>query len=276
MRVLLVFSLIAIHNLSYALDSLKVLDYDKRIQVFISEIKKIKNKTISYDEIREDLKSKKLKDKIKLSGNIKNEPYQNLQDFYNQYKKSVLMLGIYYEDNNGSNSCSFNSAFVISDEGICVTTYNSIDNIHETSRSLAVMDYEYNVYPIKEILHADRKSNIVLFKIKTKKTLYPLSLQKKYNVAEHIQIISHPRNIFYSLSDGIIAQKIYMNQNLVMISAPFSDGSYGAPVLNDKGQVVAVCAHNKPIYYTENTNSPFQMFVNICSPVENILKLTEK
>lgn len=242
-----------------------------RYKIFLKKSIENKKKSIDYKKIKDKLEVNKYKLPIKI-GRVENlVDYNENYQFYNKVCKSILILGFLYQNDSINSTASFTSAFVISKEGICITSYNSIFNNYESCKNVYALDFKNNIYFFENILYANKNENLVIFKLKKEKAFYPLKLARKSKVGEKVFIVGHPRNLFYNFSEGIISQKVKFNQDMILTSASFAEGAYGSPLLNEKGEVIAMCSSNKPIYYNNTPNSSFQMFVNICLPAKKIL-----
>lgn len=247
----------------------KVLDYQKKYDDFLQLSLDIteNGKLYPYQDIYEKINAG-ISTPVSLKS-IDNKHTIPLtpKSSYTDLCQGVLMLGLVYKVDGGYRTV-FSSAFIISPDGLCVTSHNAIAATYDNCIASLVMDYNNKVYPITDILYADKASNVVVFRIKAPKGLRALTLGGDIAIGSEVSLIGHPDGLFYNFSSGTVNQKVYYNQNMLMISAPFCKGAYGAPVFNVKGEVVGICSNNKPIYYEGNPNSPFQMMVNICTPID--------
>lgn len=202
-------------------------------------------------------------------------------DFYNQFKQSVLIVGMLSNNaDNGNYEMGTASAFSISRDGVCVTNYHVFKSFNPAKPSeyeaIFVMDSEGEVYPVVEVLAASKHDDLAIFRIDSKgKEMLPLALASDLSVGEEINLISHPARRFYSYSQGSI-NRTYMkpgtNKIRQCISAEFAKGSSGAPILDKLGNVVAVVAGTQNIHALPSGSS-YQMTIREIIPVSRIKEL---
>ncbi|MBT3843113.1 MAG: trypsin-like peptidase domain-containing protein, partial [Verrucomicrobia bacterium] len=108
----------------------------------------------------------------------------------------------------------------------------------------------------------------------------PVALGQAAPVGAKVDLISHPNQKFYTLSEGRVA-RYFMTQrdkktvSAMSITADFGRGSSGAPVLNEAGEVVGIAASTESLYYTEDDGDQknLQMVFKNCVPVSQLLEL---
>jgi len=201
--------------------------------------------------------------------------------FYDTYKKQVLIFGEMYKCGHCPdfhiNACS---AFPISKDGICVTNYHAfkpLDPSEPTNYETAfVMDWEGKVYPVVEVLAANRQDDLAIFRVKCKESDFtPLALGNDKNTGEPIHVISHPDHRLYRYTKGCI-NRTYFDQRISTmrqsISAEFARGSSGAPVLDNCGNLVGVIAGTTNISYRPN-GEIYQMTIKDMIPVSRLHNL---
>ncbi|MBR8534274.1 trypsin-like peptidase domain-containing protein [Carboxylicivirga sediminis] len=209
-----------------------------------------------------------------------NEVY-NGAAFYQQFKSGVLLMGKMYKCGHcPKDHISAASAFVISDDGICVTNYHVFKS-YDPSRpnnytTFFVMDSERNVYPVTEVLAGSKKDDLAVFKIDTKgKILNALSLGNQKVTGEHVNLISHPDGRFYSYTQGDINRTYFKPGSSKIrqsISANFAAGSSGAPIMDKSGNVIGIVAGTQNITYGPN-GGIYQMTINEIIPVSQLKEL---
>ncbi|MEC3906747.1 serine protease [Tamlana sp. 2201CG12-4] len=165
------------------------------------------------------------------------------------------------------------TGFVINADGTCVTNnhvFNEFSKDNPTYYlSVFAMDHEGNVYPIKEVLAANKDHDLAVFKIETDKPLTPLTLGERAEVGSNIHLLSHPDRMYYTYTKGYITRS-YLNGTTKSprhsISADFAKGSSGAPIFNDKEEVIGVVSSTRTIKYSSSGNT--QMVVKEIIPIE--------
>jgi S1-C subfamily serine protease len=140
------------------------------------------------------------------------------------------------------------------------------------------------VFPIKEVLAASEADDIAIIQLArppaTVMTPLPLAAgEAAAPVGTRISVISHPERHFYMLTEGMIARYLDWRRasntvKRVAITADFAVGSSGAPVLNARGEVVAVVCETHTVYSgREHDKREPQMTLKLCVPVHRLRAL---
>jgi serine protease Do len=102
-------------------------------------------------------------------------------------------------------------------------------------------------------------------------------------VGAKIDLISHPNQRFYTLTEGRVARYFMMQRgkmpvSAMSITADFGRGSSGGPVFNESGEVVGIAASTESLYYTEKDGEQknLQMVFKHCVPVSQLRELIGK
>lgn len=140
----------------------------------------------------------------------------------------------------------FATGWILSPDGLIVTNHHVLEK--ESNNTIGVITVDGSVYPVKEILAADKAGDAAVFRIDTlgKKMPY-LRIADGSKVGEEISIISHPKGRFFCLSEGIIS-RFHSRSNApgakkatwMSVTADYAVGSSGGPVLNQNGEVVGM------------------------------------
>jgi len=208
----------------------------------------------------------------------------NAKDLNASCKAGVLMMGKMYNCGHCPNDhISIASAFVISEDGVCVTNYHVFKS-YDPARpndyiTFFVMDTEKNIYPVLEVLAASKHDDLSIFKIDTKgHKMKALPLGNQQEVGSSVNLISHPDQRLYRYSQGCI-NRTYLKPGTAKlrqsISADFASGSSGAPILDDCGNVIGVVAGTQNITYGPKEGI-YQMTINEMIPVSRLRELIEK
>ncbi len=200
---------------------------------------------------------------------------------YKQFRKGVLMMGKMAKCGHcPDDHLSTASAFVIAEEGICVTNYHVFKSYDPSKPSnyitLFVMDIERNIYPVTEVLAASKKDDLVIFRVNTKgQKMSSLKLGEEQGIGQPIHLISHPDRRFYTYTQGHVDRK-YVKPGTTKIrqsiSAEFAKGSSGAPILDDCGNVVGIVAGTQNIYYDKESKI-YQSTIKEIIPVSRLKEL---
>ena len=172
------------------------------------------------------------------------------------------------------------TGFFISATGAILTNYHVVNDPEKMA--LVVMTADRHVYPVQRILAASRADDLAIIQIDPQdQTAAPLPIAfESPPVGSPVSVISHPAGRFYYYTSGIVSRhaRVPSDGNVVdrlMITADFARGSSGAPVFNNKGQVIAVVKSTDSVYYQEKDGGQknLQMVMKTCIPSRSLTKL---
>jgi hypothetical protein len=160
------------------------------------------------------------------------------EEIYRRRKDSVVILGSLGPDGRVVEG----SGFVLHESGVIATAYHVVDKPAAVAR--AVMTSDRRVYPIVEVLAADKPSDVALVRVEAS-GLEPARLSEGDPEGSAATVISHPGRDYYSLTRGYISRYYVATQFgravvLMTVTAEFADGSSGAPVFNGCGAVTGL------------------------------------
>lgn len=151
--------------------------------------------------------------------------------------QSVVVVQTY--DKEGS-SLGQGSGFFINEMGNVITNRHVLEGADRAEIKTA----DGKVYLVKEILAEDKEGDLILISVAiTLKAVHPLSVSASLpEVGERVVVIGNPLGLEQTVSDGIVSavREIPSFGKVVQITAPISPGSSGSPVVNMKGEVIAV------------------------------------
>eukprot|EP00918_Siedleckia_nematoides_P006050 GHVU01013188.1.p3 GENE.GHVU01013188.1~~GHVU01013188.1.p3 ORF type:complete len:164 (-),score=12.40 GHVU01013188.1:3026-3517(-) len=95
------------------------------------------------------------------------------------------------------------TGFSVHPRGWLVTSYHVLDR--STGDAVVVMSSNGDIFPVKAVLAADPKSDVVLFELDVKQpramTSFPfLKIGRNPRIGEEILTVSHPQGLFYTAS----------------------------------------------------------------------------
>lgn len=201
--------------------------------------------------------------------------------FYSSCKPSVLVMGRLYKcDKCTKWHVSSASAFALTEDGVIATNHHVVEN--KEGVILAAMNAKGEVFPVKEVLAADKASDVAILRLADAK-LVPLPLGETAPVGAAVNVISHPDGRLYTMTKGdvsryYVARTKAGKADRMAITADYAKGSSGAPVLNPAGEVVGMVSATQSIYYTRTNgrNENLQMVVKSCIPVAAIHRLLQR
>lgn len=168
------------------------------------------------------------------------------------------------------------SGFLIA-EDLLVTNYHVVNQPERST--LAVRLFDGRVFMVESVVVASERYDLAVVRIPNT-GITPVALGQAAPVGAKVDLISHPNQNFYTLSEGRVA-RYFMTQRdkktvpAMAITADFGRGSSGAPVLNEAGEVVGIAASTESLYYTEDDGDQknLQMVFKNCVPVSQLREL---
>jgi len=202
-------------------------------------------------------------------------------EIYMRHRDSVLIIaGVYKCPKCPRWHASAATGFAIAASGIVVTNYHEVNDPKKTT--LVAMTSHGDIYPVKEVLAADKAADAAVLQLDTNGTkLVPLAIAAPAPVGSEVSVISHPNSNYYALTHGIVSRyaarkKEGSEVRIMDITADFARGSSGGPVFDNRGAVVGFVASTMSIYYkvTKGKQENLQMVLKHCVPSEVIVRLT--
>ena len=168
------------------------------------------------------------------------------------------------------------SGFLIA-EDLVVTNFHVVNQPDRSA--LAVRLFDSRVFMVESVVASSERFDLAVLRI-PKTGVTPVVLGQEAPVGSKVDLISHPNQKFYMLSEGRVA-RYFMTQRerktvpAMSITADFGRGSSGAPVLNEAGEVIGIAASTESLYYTEKNDEQknLQMVFKNCVPVSQLREL---
>ena len=192
-------------------------------------------------------------------------------------RKAVAVVGGVYKCNKCTRwHVAPASGFLIA-EDLVVTNYHVVNNPERSG--MAVRFFDGRVFMVEDVVASSERYDLAVLRV-PKTGIKPIALGPEAPVGSKVDMISHPNQNFYTLSEGRVARYFVTKRNrksvpAMAITADFGKGSSGAPVLNENGQVVGVAASTESLYYTEKdgVQENLQMVFKNCVPVSQLREL---
>ena len=169
------------------------------------------------------------------------------------------------------------TGFFITESGALVTAWHVLQQ--RETLSLVVMTRNGAVYPVNKVLAVDETNDIVIVQVDgTGFNALPLAITPAPQ-GTPVWALSHPLWRYYTLTSGnvasyFLARNSRVARTLMNITADFGNGSSGAPVLNDRGEVVGVADMTQGIAADlQSPGAQTQMVMKVCVPCQEIRKL---
>ncbi len=168
---------------------------------------------------------------------------------------------IYTFDASGD-TLGMGSGFLVRASGVVVTNYH----VMEGARRAVVILTSGERYDRVQALDSDESNDIAILKIPGFDLPMLPTTGTLPAVGAAVVAVGNPQGLSRTVSTGIVsAVRLIDGRQMVQISAPISPGSSGGPVLNDRGEVVAIATS----YLAEGQN------LNFAVPVRYAMGLVE-
>lgn len=159
-----------------------------------------------------------------------------------------------YTFNNQGQSLMQGSGFFIGTHGEVISNWHVI----EGANSAVVKTFDGSSYLVKQILGGNKESDLVFLSVDTRNNpiqTLPIA-DSTPEIGERVLVVGNPLSLEFSVSDGIVAAirdiPEYPSGKVIQITAPVSPGSSGSPVINMRGEAIAVAFY---VYFKgENLN----------------------
>ena len=153
------------------------------------------------------------------------------KNVYSSSQNSVFLVYV-----NGSSGApkALGSAFLVAPRTL-------ITNAHVVEGGNPVLAVDPVRIPLR-IVRTDSSNDLALLSVDVDLTSKPLPLAAdKVSPGEQVFAIGNPEGLEKTISQGIVSGLRKLDdRNLIQITSPISHGSSGGPILNSKGEVVAV------------------------------------
>lgn len=169
------------------------------------------------------------------------------------------------------------SGFVIGASGVAVTAYHVFNDPNKMA--MVAMTADGKVMPVTSILAASEADDVAVIQLDGR-DLTALPLRTDAPVGAKALAVHHPAEQFYTLTEGLLS-RYCMRQSkengqapCMVITAEFARGSSGAPIFDDRGNVIGLVLSTRTIYHTDEGMAP-QMVLRQCAPAASVIKLLE-
>jgi S1-C subfamily serine protease len=160
---------------------------------------------------------------------------QTAQEIAQRSFRSTVLLVM--EDASGQ-PLSLGSGFLVRDGEIAT----NLHVIEGAVTGYAKLIGEKTKYSVEGITAVDPKRDLVILKVSVGHSQsLPLGDSDAVQVGESVYAVGNPQGLEGTFSQGIVSSiRDVGTDKLLQVTAPISPGSSGGPVLNEKGEVIAV------------------------------------
>lgn len=213
------------------------------------------------------------------------------ETLYERSLDSIFVVGVM---SRGSSCPEWHAyvatAFAVTSDGILCTSAHVFDFSNLEVGAAMVFNADGKAFPVEEVLACDPAADTCLFRIAAK-GLKPLPLADGARVGSRTRVVSHPGESVYYLSIGHVAsyEADEWGQRWMKISSEFGEGSSGAPVLDERGNVVGQVNATYTLYSggagepdtaaaegEAGAGGEPQMIFHYCTPADRLRRLLHK
>lgn len=188
-------------------------------------------------------------------------------NIFRELRRTVVVMAGLSKDGQ----TRISSGVVIAPDGIVATNYHVVKGRDDATVVLGAMLADGRVVPVREVLAADRASDVALVRIEARDLpCAPLSAGEP--VGAPVTIIAHPNRRYYFLTHGYVCrygkamhagdERVYLE-----VSAEFMPGSSGGPAFSADGAVAGIVS--------TITQTDKGMTFKQCIPVQSIRRLID-
>lgn len=141
------------------------------------------------------------------------------------------------------------SGFFISPDGLAITCYHSIAGVVDAKVTLLSGEE----YPVEKVLYYDEGSDVAVLQVSTTSIMGEKTAAFPYlettsvdtvHTGDPVFAVSNALSMQYSITDGIVSNRSQTVENfsqpMIQTTASISQGSSGAPLLNEYGEVIGI------------------------------------
>ncbi len=161
--------------------------------------------------------------------------FADADKIFKENSKAIVVIVTFDEKDN---PISQGSGFIVRADGAIVTNYHVISNAVDIKVKAGD-----KVLDVEGLIYTDKENDLVILKAKGEKLqTVKLGDFEKANIGEKVYVISSPKGLENTISDGILSgiREITPDKKILQITAPISPGSSGGPVFNQSGEVIGI------------------------------------
>lgn len=172
------------------------------------------------------------------------------------------------------------SGYVIDEDGIIATNHHVVKMFTEskqgTNIAMPVKTADGNVYLVTEILASHEQGDLCIVRVDTRgDKLKALPLGMPAQQGDPVFVMAHPNDMYFYFTQGVVARnyigakdsKRSANLPQMDITADYSAGASGGPIVDIKGNLVSTVSSTHSIYYNQHEQKNLQMVVKKTMPV---------
>lgn len=160
------------------------------------------------------------------------------EDIYQKLLPSVMTLEV--ENSRGEKFVG--TAFFAISENVAVTSWHVVSDAVNVSAKLS----DNRVLDVTGLIDKDERHDLALIRVTCPLSPRVQLCSAKSAVGSRAYAIGAPKGFEFSITDGLVSQiQTVDGFNQFQVSCPISGGNSGGPIVNERGQVIAVTSWTK-------------------------------
>lgn len=178
------------------------------------------------------------------------------------------------------------TATPVTSDGVCFVNFHMVHPIVSGNAEQLrgdsiyfVADRDGQCFPLTKILAYSADDDAAVIHVDTRgNSLNAIPLGVPAETGQHVNLITHPKQMFYTYSQGYVTRNAIYNFpdnpiiDMMEISADFAEGSSGGPVMDDCGNLIGMVRATTSIFHDEEHRNP-QMVRKTTVPIKVLKKL---
>ncbi len=198
---------------------------------------------------------------LPIVGQENKNPSKTVEQIAEQAKESIAI--ILYAGRDGKQQ-GLGTGFVISEDGLIATNLHVIGE----ARPITVQLADGSKHEATSVIASDRKLDLAIVKIDTKRKLKPLPLGDSGKLPQGLALVAigHPLGLEHSVVSGVLSGKRdFDGVSMLQLAIPIEQGNSGGPVLDMQGRVVGIVT----LKSAKTNNLGFAVPVNALKQIQN-------
>ena len=221
-------------------------------------------------------------------------------EIFQLIKDSTVAVATFYQCTRCKNWHFDSAAGFVAADGVVSTSEHVVDFEDENMKEgfLVVADSTGTVYPVEEVLASNESADTCLLRVPGL-PLKPLPFNLNARVGERVYCLSHPDGNHWMFTEGMLS-RFFINREVasdggkpprktdvepslyINITAEFSPGSSGAPVVDDCGnlvgqvQSITSSLEEEEAEKGKTVTASYGMPLRFCVSAEEIAKLIKQ
>ncbi len=238
---------------------------------------------LSFEDATKQLEETEGK-KVEIKRVAPNENILEKSEIFSLLEESFVAYGIAFDCGNCDRAhVSPSSGYVIDEDGLIVTNHHVVQSFTkgksgDKNLTMQIMTTSGKVYPVVEIVSASKGYDLAIVRVDTNgDKLTPIPFGEDANVGDDVYVLSNPQGMLFYFSSGVVSRNYLLRNNPhdfkaatpeMQITAEYAVGSSGAPIVNNRGNLVSTVSTTNSVYSNNDQRTgSLQMVARGTKPV---------